>query len=276
MTPATLPGRLMKPDTTIDSNAAALWTAFLERGDEEARATIISQQLPLVHHVARGIHHRVGEHVILDDLVNAGCVGLIDAVDTFDATRGVAFSTHAVPRIRGSIIDELRRGDIASRSVRRHQRMIAEAEQQLTADLARRPLETETAERLDIDTETLLRWKADVRDVTRISLNGRVRVADGEGRETGDLIAGSTGLEVEDRLTVQQETEVLETEIPRLPERERIVLMLYYHEGLKLREIAEVLGVTESRISQIRTQALRTLRCRMSRLRPESGPGGAD
>jgi RNA polymerase sigma factor FliA len=253
----------------MESDATTLWRAFQEEGDEGARAAIIEGHLPLVHHIARQVQRKVGSYIGIDDLVNAGCVGLLSAVETFDSGRGLAFSTFAVPRIRGAILDDLRKLDHASRSVRQRQRAIAQAEKELTADLDRPPEDREMADHLEVGVETLWKWKADARETNRVSLDRHVEGKDGKGPTVGEIVAGSNGSEVEDRITIREETNVLENEIRRLPERERIVLMLYYHDELKLRQIAEILGLTESRVSQIRTKAIRTLRSRMGRLREE-------
>jgi RNA polymerase sigma factor FliA len=253
----------------MDTDATTLWNAFLTKGDEDARSSIIEQHLPLVHHIARQVQKKVGNYVSIDDLVNAGCVGLLGAVDSFDSSRGLAFSTYAVPRIRGAILDDLRKLDHASRSVRQRQRAIAAAERELSTGLDRKPGDREIASTMNVDIETLWKWKADARESSQVSLDRHVESKDGAGPTVGELIQGSRGTEIEDRITTQEESHVLEKEIRRLPERERIVLMLYYHDELKLRQIAEVLGLTESRVSQIRTKAIHTLRSRMGRLREE-------
>jgi RNA polymerase sigma factor for flagellar operon FliA len=251
----------------MDSEATTLRTTCAETVDDEVRAHLIEKHMPLAQHIANRVHRSVGGRVALEDLVHAGYVGLINAVDSFDAGRGLAFSTFAVPRIRGAIIDDLRRADVASRSVRRRQRMIAQAEHNLTGRLDRRPTARETASALDVETETLWKWKADIRQTAHASLDRPLVANEGEAPCVGEIVPGCTGLEVEDRLTREREVAVLEEEIQRLPERERMVLMLYYHEELKLREIAEILGLTESRISQIRTRAIGRLQSTMGHLR---------
>ena len=251
----------------MESEATTLWKAWRDDSDEEARGRIIEQHLPLVHHVARTIRRRLRGDVSVDELVNAGCVGLLGAVDTYEPERGLAFSTFAVPRIRGAILDELRRTDVAARSVRKRQRMIAIAERELAAEQNGRVDPEETARRMDIDVETLYRWKAAAKQATQISLDAPVQGEEGEGPTIGEVLPGSTGHEIEDQISREQEKLAMRKEFLRLGERERIVLMLYYFDELKLREIAEVLGITESRVSQIRTKALQTLRARMRPLR---------
>ncbi len=254
----------------METEATTLWRAWREDGDETARERIIEEHLRLVYHVARKIVRGVGLHVDLDELVNAGCIGLLNAIDAFDPARGLAFSTFAVPRIRGAIIDDLRRADDATRSTRRRERRIAEAEATMARRLDRAPDHIETARHIGIDAETLWRWKTLAREAARISLDRPAIRSESDGPTVGDVLPGSMGDEVEIRLTREEEMRVMRDEILRLSERERTVLGLYYFEELKLREIAEVLGMTESRVSQIRTGALRTLRDRMAYLREEA------
>jgi RNA polymerase sigma factor for flagellar operon FliA len=254
----------------MDQEATMLWKACREGGDDSARGRIVEQHLPLVHHVARTIMRRLRGDVSLDELVNAGVVGLLHAVDSYEPERGHAFSTHAVPRIRGAILDDLRKSDVVARTVRRRARMIAIAERELAAQHDGRPDARQTAEKMQIDVETLMRWKAAAQQASHVSLDAPTQSEEGEGPTIGELIAGGGGSEIEDRLSLDEEKLAMRREFLRLAERERIVLMLYYFDELKLREIAEVLGLTESRISQIRTRALQTLRARLRPLREEA------
>jgi len=247
--------------------ATTLWHAYQQEGDEAARERLLGQHLPLVHHVARQILRTLSAQVELGDLVSAGTMGLINAIDTFDASRGLAFSTFAAPRIRGAILDDLRRADHVPRSIRRKQRQIAGARERLATRLERRPDDRETADHLGIGLETLWRWQAATEDAVQISIDQPVAHPDGRAAAPAELIEGGSGEQVELRVNTEQEVGVLREEILRLKDRERVVLTLYYFEELKLHEIAQVLGLTESRISQIRTRALQTLRERMGRLR---------
>jgi len=247
--------------------ATTLWDAFQKHGDESARDQLLSQHLPLVHHVARQVLRTLSVQVELDDLVSAGSVGLINAVESFDPGRGLAFSTYAAPRIRGAILDDLRKNDHVPRSIRRKQRQIAAAEQQLSGSLDRKPDDRETARQLGIDIDTLWRWKADTEEAVQVSLDQPVSTGNGRTAMPGELLEGGSGTEIENQVNHSQEVEVLRREILNLKERERVVLSLYYFEELKLHQIAEVLGLTESRVSQIRSKALMTLRGRMAALR---------
>lgn len=253
----------------MDVDAMTLWKAWREGRDESARDHIVEQHLPLVHHIARAIRRRLRGDTSIDELVNAGCIGLLHAVESYEPERGTAFSTHAVPRIRGAILDELRRHDVAARSVRKRQRMIAMAEREVAAENGGRADPQETAKRMDIDVETLFRWKSAAKEATHVSLDAPAQGANPDSPTMGEMLPDADSCEVEEQISLEEEKAVMRREFQRLPERERIVLMLYYYEELKLREIAEVLGITESRVSQIRTKALSTLRARMRSLREE-------
>jgi RNA polymerase sigma factor for flagellar operon FliA len=250
--------------------ATTLWEDYQCRGDEQARERLLTRHLPLVHHVARQILPTLSVEASLDDLVSAGSIGLINAVESFDPSRGLAFSTYAAPRIRGAILDDLRRADHVPRSIRRKQRRIAAAEEALSGSLDRRPDARETARRIGIDVQTFWRWRADTEEAIQVSLDQPASTRHGGSVNHGDVLEGSSGAEIENAMNHQQEVEVLREEIGRLKERERVVLSLYYFEELKLREIAQVLGLTESRVSQIRSKAVGTLRERMGRLREKT------
>jgi RNA polymerase sigma factor for flagellar operon FliA len=247
--------------------AMTLWEAYQGHGDQSARERLLTRHLPLVHHVARQVLPTLSVDASLDDLVSAGSIGLINAVESFDPSRGLAFSTYAAPRIRGAMLDDLRRADYVPRSIRRKQRRIAAAEESLSGKLDRKPDARETARHMGIDVETFWRWKADAEEAVQVSLDQPAATKNGNSVCQGDILEGASGVAIEDLLNHEQEVHVLRDEIMRLKERERVVLSLYYFEELKLREIAQVLGLTESRVSQIRSKAVSTLRERMSRLR---------
>ncbi|RMH17416.1 MAG: sigma-70 family RNA polymerase sigma factor, partial [Gemmatimonadetes bacterium] len=183
-----------------------------------------------------------------------------------------AFSTFAAPRIRGAILDDLRRRDHVPRSTRRRQREMARAREELAAALTREPSDEELAEALGIDLETLWSWKQDCEQAGWLSLDQPLDSREGRSMRAQEILPGEDGEEIEEELNIAQEADVLREEILKLNEQERTVLSLYYFEELKLREIAEVLGVTESRISQIRWKAIKRLRERMGHLREGATP----
>lgn len=228
--------------------------------DADARQQLISRHLRLVRHVARQVQRKLPREAEYGDLLSAGTIGLMQAVDNFDPARGLAFSTFAAPRIRGAILDDLRRWDRVPRSMRRKQRQMSEAREALRAELRRDPTTDELARRLGVDRETAWQWEVDANGSQQLSLDQRLRTEDGVGATPLDILVGDEGRGVEVGLEREEKVALLKQAITELPERERTVLALYYYEDLKLREIAEVLGVTESRVSQIRSHAVNTLR----------------
>jgi RNA polymerase sigma factor for flagellar operon FliA len=251
-------------------NSATLWESFQQKGDPAAREQLLSQNLRLVHHVARQLARTLRVDVEFDDLVSAGTIGLVKAIENFDPSRGLAFSTFAAPRIRGAILDDLRRWDHVPRSVRRKQRQLNAAREALAGSLDRPPQDEETARELGIDVEKLWRWETAAQEAVHVSIDRPVD-ADGDGtvRTPLDVLVGDTGEQIEESLNREQEIELLREEIAALKERERLVLSLYYFEELKLHEIASILNLTESRVSQIRSKAISTLRERLRPLREE-------
>ena len=232
--------------------------------DAAARDAVLRRHLGLVYHVAGQLARARANVVELDDLVSAGTLGLIDALENFDASRGLAFSTFAAPRIRGAMLDELRRLDRVPRSVRRKNRQIEGATMALSGVLGREPGHAELAHGLGIDLATLWRWQAE-REASHVVPIDRANKA--EGTAPGEWLAGSNGVEVDESITLAQEAEYLRDALLEIPEQERTVLSLYYFEELKLNDIARILSVSESRVSQIRSKAIARLRRKLSRLR---------
>src|SRR5918993_70150 len=233
-----------------------------------ARDAMLRQHLGLVYHVAQQLSRARANDVELDDLVSAGTLGLIDAFEHFDTSRGLAFSTFAAPRIRGAMLDELRRLDRVPRSVRRKTRQIDGASASLAGLLGREPGHAELAGELGIDLETLWRWQSERESTQVMSIDRTSGTSDSDAsRECGERLAGSTGEEVDEALTLEQESGHLRDALLELPEQERTVLSLYYFEELKLNDIARILEVSESRVSQIRSKAIQRLRRTLARLR---------
>jgi RNA polymerase sigma factor FliA len=237
----------------------ALWIAFAG-GDVAARDALLVENLNLVHHVARQLERKLTAEVDHDELVTAGTLGLMAAMSAFDPDRGLAFSTFAVPRIRGAILDELRRQDHVPRSVRRKTRDIGTARQTLAAKYCRAPDDREVAAHLGIDVGTLWRWESDVEGAIRIPIDGSTSDPSETRSSPLDLLHTDPETAVDERLGRAQEVAMLREALLRLKEQERTVLALYYFEELKLHEIASILGLTESRVSQIRSKALARLR----------------
>jgi RNA polymerase sigma factor FliA len=254
---------VIRSDQTPTNLTDSLWERYRSTGDVAARAQLLDRYLGLVHHVAREVGARTPV-VEVEELVSAGTIGLIRALDSFDLSRGLAFSTYAVRRIRGAILDDLRSRDWIPRSLRGKSRKLLAITATLQAKLGRPPEPREVATSLEIDLETYWRWRAAVDGGVMVSFDG----ADTPGQR-GTVALEETLEDPEAPLPGQEldrieQVEGLKRAIGTLPEKERTVLSLYYYEELNLRQIAEILHVTESRISQIRTQALRRMRERLT------------
>jgi len=244
----------------------AMWQA-LANGDAVARETLLKEHLSLVHHVARQLSRSLAAPADFDELVSCGTIGLMSALDAFDVSRGLAFSTFAVPRIRGAILDELRRQDHVPRSIRRKTREISAARETLTRIFGRTASDKEVAEHLGIDLDTLWRWQADTESAVHVPLEHTTTDNDGNTQHIVEPLTNEAEPQVDEELSRQQEYEILRNSLSTLKEQERIVLTLYYFEELKLHEIADVLELTESRVSQIRAKALGKLRIELAGFR---------
>ena len=256
-------------DDPVAANEAALrslWEKFKATGDASTRERLILHYSPLVKYVAGRVGVGLPPNIEQADLVSYGIFGLIDAIEKFDITRAIKFETYAISRIRGAIIDELRAIDWIPRSVRYKAREVERAYAALEGELHRTPTEPEVAERLGMSIEELHQVFSQVSYVNVVALDELLTV----GGEKGDKLSLVDTLEdtkAEDPVAAFETEEtkfLLARAINQLPEREKIVVTLYYYEGLTLAEIGRVLGVTESRICQMHTKAVLQLRAKMS------------
>lgn len=242
-----------------DPDLGMHWNRWLNRQNQASRDHLIVHYSPLVKFVAGRIGAGLPNSVDPGDLVSSGVFGLIDAVDRFEPERGFKFETFAAPRIRGAIYDGLRQLDWVPRSVRSRARDVERAFSQLEHELGHAPTDDELAAHLRIGPEELTRWLASIAATTIGPLDRAIDA--GHEPEAVD----SAGFQAPDLAIEGQELrETMKGEIRRLPDREKLVLSLYYDEGLTLSEIGDVLGVTESRVSQIHTKSVLHLRSRMS------------
>lgn len=230
-------------------------------GAPDGVSSLTQQHVGLVHHVARQLARRLHNKVDLDELVSAGSIGLMQAAASYEAERGLTFSTYAVPRIRGSMLDELRRHDHMSRGTRRKQRALASARDELTHRLGREPRASEVAAELNLNLATLRAWEIDIDGAGEVSLDVAPRSLREDGLlTTASAIADDRSPNVEERLGHEERVALLGIAIRCLRQQERTVLALYFYEELTLQEIAQVLGLSASRISQIRGEALAKLK----------------
>lgn len=245
----------LQPRAPTQTTTDALWRRWRDAGDLDARRELLGRYLGLVHHAAREVAPRVRDAVSLDELVSAGSIGLLQSMEGFDIDRGLAFSTFAMRRIRGAILDELRSRDPLSRTDRAHARQLDAATTELEQRHGRPATAAEVADFLGVDGDTVHRWRERTASAGPVSLEGepggRV-LADRLGDDGGDVMHGLVELD--------ERNGVLREALDALPHRERLVLTRSYLEERPLREIAEELGVTESRVCQLRSQGLARLR----------------
>jgi len=227
---------------------------------EQQREQQILSHLPLVKYLAMRILNRLPSHVELDDLINYGIIGLMDAVDKFDQSRGVKFKTYAELRVRGAILDGLRELDWVPRSFRKRKRELERAYKTLENELGRNATDEEVAAELQIDLKAFYSLLDNVRGVQI----GSIEAVTKEGSE--NLVEYVPDREENSPTFIMEKLELqrlLAGGIDRLPEKERLILSLYYYEDLTMKEVGAVLGITESRVSQLHSKAVLRLRGRM-------------
>ncbi len=259
-------GRPVREPKPVDPALEELWREFKAEGDTEVREKLILHYAPLVKYVAGRVGVGLPPNIEQADLVSYGIFGLIDAIEKFDVTRAIKFETYAISRIKGAIIDELRSIDWIPRSIRSKAREVERAYAALEARLHRTPTEPEVAAELGIKLEDLHAIFGQVSFVNVVALDELLNV-NGEKGDKVSLVDTLEDTKAEDPVRVfeSQETKhLLARAINMLPEREKIVVTLYYYEGLTLAEIGQVLGVTESRICQMHTKAVLQLRAKLA------------
>jgi RNA polymerase sigma factor for flagellar operon FliA len=233
------------------------------------RERLIMEHLPQVKLIARRIHERLPESISLDDLISSGTVGLIAAIDRYDSDQGVKLRTYAEYKIRGAILDSLRDMDWAPRRQRRRARSIQQATAAIEQRTQTAPTVEEIAAELGITVSECREWVNDSRTLSFTSLDTTSK--DDEGNEMARQFAGTEEL-LPSRVFERAELrEVLTQAIQHMPRQERTVLSLFYHEDMTLREIAKVMELHESRISQLKVQALSRLRVILAKTWPDKG-----
>ncbi len=257
------------------NDTQTLWQEYRKSGDQLLRDRLILTYAPLVKFVAGRVGSNLPSHVDEQDLVSYGLLGLIGAIERFDPGREIKFETFAMARIRGAIIDELRSLDWVPRSVRTRARQIERAIAGLEKELMRAPTDEEIAKQLGITVEEL---EDSLTDISRSSISAldelwTIGGSGGDQIALIDTIEDTQGPEPQSALAQTEMREALGEAIARLPEREKLVVTLYYYEELTLREIGEVLGVTESRVSQLHTKAILRLKARLGGSVPQASSG---
>jgi RNA polymerase sigma factor for flagellar operon FliA len=243
-----------------------LWRRYKSTADERARERLVVAYSPLVKYVAGRRGSGLPAHVEEADLISYGLGGLISAIERFDLSREIKFETYAITRIRGAIIDELRTLDWVPRSVRARARQFERTNMKLEAKFQRAPTDEEMAAELEISVEDFHSSLMQISNSTIVALDEMWNVSDSSGDQVS-LLDTLPDNRAPDPQVLVDESELrdrISDAIAALPEREKLVVALYYYENLTLREIGEVLGVTESRVSQLHTKAVLRLRSKLA------------
>ena len=245
-----------------------MWRRYKATGDVHARERLVIAYSPLVKYVSGRMASGLPAHVDEADLISYGLSGLINAIDRFEPAREIKFETYAITRIKGAIIDELRSLDWVPRSVRARARQVEKAHASLEAKLQRSPTDEEMAEELTMTVDEFQDALLEIANSSVLALDDLWTFADPEGSggqiSVLDTITDPNAVDPETEAQASEVKDRLADAIESLPERERLVVALYYYENLTLREIGEVLGVTESRVSQLHTKAVLGLRSRFA------------
>ena len=267
---ATRPGRSKSASTRTDPKITRAevalqvrrqWEAYRISGDQEIRQALLNRYLPLVRNVASRMAHGFPKSVELNDLISTGAIGLIEALKNFDPDRGVKFETFAVPRIRGAILDELRALDWVPRSTRAKARELDRSTVHLENKFGRVPTRPELARQMKISTEELAAVLEDVTGTTLLSLDELVyREEDNRQVPRVETLEAPQSNTILGDIERQQLRAYLINAISSLTEQEKLVIALYYYEELTLREIGDVMNISESRVSQIHTKSVGKLR----------------
>ena len=237
-----------------------LWEAYQKCPSAELLEKLITEYAPLVKVVAGRLSMYLGYNVEYEDLVSYGIFGLIDAIDKFDPGKDVKFETYASLRIRGSILDQIRKMDWIPRTVRQKQRRLEDAAKTIEARTGRNATDEELAEELGVTGTELLEWQSQLKVTNIISLNEFVEQG---GEPVMDARNNSQFAQPEETVAEEELKKVLSETLELLTEKERRVILLYYYEELTLKEISNILEVSESRVSQLHTKALLKMRKRM-------------
>jgi RNA polymerase sigma factor for flagellar operon FliA len=243
-----------------ETSRKKLWDDYNRLGTSELRDKLILEYAPLVKMVAGRLSMYLGYNVEYDDLVSYGIFGLIDAIDKFDTTKDVKFETYASLRIRGAIIDQIRKMDWIPRTIRQRQHQIDSAVKELESKSGKTPSDEEVCSYLGIEVDEYTEWLNQAKADSVISLNEYVE----QGNDVSSEKSTSSSYDMPEKVVENEELKkVLAESMELLTEKEKKVILLYYYEELTLKEISYVLDVTESRVSQLHTRALQKMRTKM-------------
>jgi RNA polymerase sigma factor for flagellar operon FliA len=240
------------------------------RLDPQAKELLILEYASVIKYIAQRIATRLPPHISVEDLMNAGVIGLIDAIEKYDPSRDNTFKTYAEFRIRGAMLDELRALDWVPRSIRQKEHALDRAYEELERELGRSAADEEVAMALGIELNDFYEWLNQVKGVSLLSLEALgLRSTDGDSVNLLDVLPAQDSQNPARMLQVQRLKELVARAIDDLPYQEKVVISLYYYEELTMKEIGKVLEITESRVSQIHTKAIFHLRTKLRVLQEE-------
>lgn len=251
----------MTATATATASIETVWGQYETEKNQQLRNTLLEYYLPIVKSTASRVHSRLPEKIQIEDVISWGIIGLIDAVDSYDPSMGVRFETYSSQRIRGAILDELRKTDWIPRLVRRRARLLTAATSVLTSKLGRAPADDELAEELRVDLPELVRLRRDAAAIWLLSLNKSVSV-DGDREDTPEPQLASASSDA-DPVHQAQKRDLKTLLTKGLSKIEKLVVVLYYYEEMTMKEIGQTIGISESRVSQIHTNLLRRMRAQI-------------
>jgi RNA polymerase sigma factor for flagellar operon FliA len=252
----------------LDEKVASYWKRYKGKGDLTARNLLLKAYAPFVKSIATRMAIGLPQSVQLDDLVSSGVLGLINAIEKYDTEKGVKFETYATALVRGAILDELRSLDWVPRSVRQKARRLEETYSKLEYRLGRPVEDDEVADEMGVSIGEFRNILSEIAGTSLFSLDEFLSLDDRDATTTlGDVVANLESPNPMATVEVDEVKEILLAALERLPKQEQLTIALYYYEKLNLKEIGEVLGVSESRVSQIHTKAILRLRARLGRIK---------
>ena len=241
------------------------WECYTVSRSAKAREQLLIQYLPLVRRVAMRLISTLPRSVRLDDLTSAGVVGLLSSLENFDPGLNIKFETFAVNRIRGAMVDSLRELDWVPRSVRQKARQLERTMEELTQKIGHSPSDSESADAMQLSLDEYRKLLYETNATILVSLDDSLSSEHGDAAMLADLTADTSTPSSQDRLEERELHSIIVRSLHDLPDQEKLVLALYYYEELTLKEIGEVLDLTESRVSQIHSKAITDLRASVER-----------
>jgi RNA polymerase sigma factor for flagellar operon FliA len=263
-----IPTRAAIETTVTDAPApASAWRAYQSAGGTRDEKELLERYLPLVRNVVDRLRLTLPAHVDVDDLYGVGVTGLIAAVKRYDPEQQHTFAAYATTRIRGAVLDELRRLDWFPRRARAKARKLKTAIAELEQRFGRAPEDAEIRDQLGLTQKEYEHWMVEVRPISFIAIDDNPEGEDGGGVSRHELIADEQAVPVQAQMEHQELAEIVTQKMSELPDIQRRVLAMYYHENLRLAEIAAVFRLTESRICQIHSRAILALRAQIAAAR---------